>query len=92
MNKLKQKIIEANPDKDWKFKIVKNNEIVIEYNEPIRLADVLLAANKKVLQENLSTDKTTDIYYKIIMKWKWKDDNLDHQSKETIKFLEDILI
>ena len=70
---------------------------------PIRLADVLLAIGKECMDikkygdvglswgvkgELLIINETTNSRYE----WNLKDDNLDNQSKETIKFLEDLLL
>ncbi|HEX8196373.1 MAG TPA: hypothetical protein VF571_09310 [Pyrinomonadaceae bacterium] len=51
---------------------------------PIRLADVLLVATE---------DKSPMFYYEnLISKWNLKNDNLDHQSDETKRFLIELLV
>jgi len=56
----------------------------------IRLADVLLAYAKK--QKDRGEMKRREDWVDINNLWDFKDDNLDHQSDETKKFLEDLLI
>jgi len=58
----------------------------------IRLADVLLAIGKnRGVMIGASGDFYTDLSGVMRAKWNLKDDNLDNQSEETKKFLEDLL-
>lgn len=64
---------------------------------PIRLADILLACDKKYPgQFAVVTDMEIGMIVKeefveVLMLYQWKDDNLDHQSQECIDFLHDLL-
>lgn len=52
---------------------------------PIRLADVIIVVREK---HGLYTELTDYL----LMNWKMGDDNLDHQSEETITFLHSVLL
>lgn len=67
---------------DEKYKIL---------GRPIRLADVLLAMRKKVYDKS-GHYRDPKWEQDIIKIWNLKDDNIDNQSDETKKFLEDLLI
>lgn len=63
---------------------------------PIRLADVLLAIHSKkeswsVWQGALTPDTSIAIDDLVNIHWELTDDNLDHQSPETIEFLASLL-
>jgi len=70
---------------------------------PIRLADVLLAMqdiwrtryNSSEVSDKwkeLAKAKEGELLYAIVFQWNLKDDNLDHQSEETIEFLHKLLV
>ena len=104
--KLKQKIIEANPE----LKVPMVNMTIDQLEEiagdvgyfetkqyikerPIRLADVLLAIS--LTWDNDEQIKEQYIkkgkMYELLDLWNLKDDSLDNQSQETKQFLIDIL-
>jgi len=66
---------------------------------PIRLADVLLAIGKNSKCVFLHQDNSQATFLKVdnqiqtpVAIWNLKDDNLDHQSKPTKDWLEDLLV
>lgn len=98
---LKKKIIEANPDilKRESYPVA---DCELEMLPTIRLTDILLALKGNKLGEVELGDYYISGSYLIFVdypddneeeKWSWnlRDDNLDHQSEETIKFLHSIL-
>jgi ribosomal protein S27E len=102
---LKQIIREANPEKFFHFycpdcegevfnkdfKKVKCNKCEEIDKEPIRLADVLLALNPKIVKNVKGYLMCPDLTLKVITLWHWKDDDFDHQSKFTKQFLINLL-
>lgn len=79
-------ILVVNEIYDWKK--IKNVPIrgFKILGRPIILEDILITAKDKVYKEQLSTDKITSLYYKIVMNWDWGKD-LDNQDEIVIKEL-----
>jgi hypothetical protein len=63
---------------------------------PIRLADVLLAIKKYYLQKNLNSKEVQTVMEgvagKLLRTYELSNDDLDHQSDETKEFVMDILL
>ena len=58
----------------------------------ITLADVLFTLNQLVCEKSCETLKWYhNRLLDVLTKWNWSDNNLDYQSPETKKFLEDLL-
>jgi hypothetical protein len=71
-------------------------EKAINTYSDIRLADVLLAVRQRNVQKNIQWSEHTEITMAIIGSnagcgWKTKNDNIEDQTPETIKFLAGIL-
>ena len=85
LKEIREACIKANPEKEWVETYVAGEE---EYSDdvPVHLADVLLAIEETELWEIQSKWA-----YKLIWAWNKKDDNLEHQSEETISFIHSLL-
>ena len=63
---------------------------------PIRLSDILATlpkyASRGILRDSVNKVEIHEDASEIIWFWNLKKDNLEHQSKETIKFLHNLLI
>jgi len=97
--KLKQIIQEAQPDRNWRiWTLIPNSDDECGWREePIRLADVLLAMREEHKKQNkkntiINRYKVAFIILKVINYWNLKDDSLDNQSDETKKFLIKLLV
>ena len=98
INKLKKIIQKANPEKWFKTQIGK---IYVE-QQPIHLADVLLALNKKHCNFAMTTtghfiehcgSNDEDMAHKITnVDWDLEDNNFDNQSDRLKRFLDKLLV
>lgn len=102
MTKLKNKIIEANPEIKTGSRchcpkgmcrgcdyLEKNSEA---QHRTIRLADVLLVIKDKLHEKYKGYNLDEIVFSFVYEKWNLKDDNLDNQSKETKLFLTSLFV
>lgn len=79
---VRQKVIEANPSG-------------FPENRPIRLADVLRVFDQTIIRKEWPVKSQLELiqkhYGEIAAHWNLRDDNLDHQSPETLSFLYELL-
>lgn len=92
---IRQKCVEANPEKEWKPQCI---DCFIVRFEPIRLADVLLA-----IDEATKAKMTKPIYvnaagYFVLSgirstnsAWNLREDSLDKQDQGTVDFIHSLL-
>lgn len=80
---IRKAAIAANPEKEWVYFRYEGGTESTEYEEPIRLADVLLAIS-------LLPPPCND-YLVSTIGWNLRRDDLAEQSEETLAFLADLL-
>lgn len=92
---IRQKCIEANSTKEWNWHCPARKTCSVDFEEPVRLADVLLAIPQLWVQPKI--ERKDDYRYinngvfSTGIKWNLRKDDLTEQSDETIAFLADLL-